>query len=369
MSMSMQPQQEDYSINIPITFDYRGGRAENKKGKVIAAIILIVLVIIIIVGLMTNVELDIWQRMLYSLAVFYAGLLLGRYVLFNELYFSDIYEGLLSTDFNLETQSIWQIFDIDSDYPYVCYYKNGKKGIFIRMEKDAITGKPDTAMYDHYEAISDAYNMAHALNMDMIHIDYMANIGDDPRLQTKFDELSDVENPDMQVLLIDIYNHLQEEMSRNYASFDIYLFLSRDSKDNFMYNVRNVANTMLGGNFITYKVLNSDEINTVVKALFNIHDFSVLSASEKLIEHEVIGGIIPISVKHADGTITSLNKTQDEMYTEKREADRRRQEEHDEYMRNRHKIRRAKREEKKNKGKNGKNNQQNQGTNDELDLF
>ena len=83
------------------------------------------------------------------------------------------------------------------------------------------------------------------------------------------------------------------------------------------------------------------------KALFNIHDFSFIEASEKLIEHEVIGGIIPIRVIHEDGSVVKLNQTQYERQTERREAERRQQEEHDYYMRNRHEIRRKNRELKK----------------------
>ena len=39
MAVDMQPQPGDYSISLPITFDYKGGRGENKKGKVILAML------------------------------------------------------------------------------------------------------------------------------------------------------------------------------------------------------------------------------------------------------------------------------------------------------------------------------------------
>lgn len=307
--MDFQPKPEDTSINIPITFDYKGGRGQNLKGKIIVGIGAVLLTIIGIACTVTNKNLEVWMRIVIPFAIFYVGLFILRFVVFNELWYSDVYESLLATDYELPIGSIWQIFDIDFSYPYIAYFKNGYKGIFVRMEKDAITGKSDTAMFDHYEAVGDAYNIAHALNMNIVHIDYMDNVGNDSRLQKMYDDLSFVENPDMHEMLIDIYEHLREEMSRNYASFDIYLFMTRDNVNNFVYNMQAVCQRMLGGNFITYKVLDRYEIAKVCVALFNLHEFSIVDACESVLQNEFSSGIIPISVTHGDGTVEELNKT------------------------------------------------------------
>lgn len=307
--MDMTPQPNDTSITLPITFDYRGGRGQNVKAKVITTIVIVVITTIVCVGIAGNEEMLIWQKILFDLGILYGSLFLLRFLIFKELYFSDIYETLKEKDYILDITDIWQIFDIDFEYPYICYFKNGMKGIFVKMEKDAITGKADEAQYYHYEAISDAYNIAHSLNMNIVHIDYMDNVGNDPRLQKMYDDLNDVSNPDMQEMLIDIYGNLQDEMSMNYASFDIYLFLTKDKVQNFIYNVQSVASTMLGGNFITYKVLNRYEISSVCTALFNLHDFSIVDACETVLSNATHTGIIPIKVTHADGEVEVFNKT------------------------------------------------------------
>ena len=312
MAVDMTPQPGDYSINLPITFDYRGGRGANKKGKIIVSIIDVAVTIILIVIFCLNQELEIWQKILYSLGVAYVGLVILRFFVFKELYFSDIFEKLKKDDYDLKLDYIWQIFDIDYEYPYISYFKNGQKGIFVRMERDAITGKPETATYDHYEIIGDAYNLAHSLNMNIVHIDYMDNVGNDARMQKLYDDLTFVDNPDMQEMLVDIYSNLQEEMSRNYASFDIYLFLTRDNAHNFIYNVQVVANKMLGGNFITFKVLDRHEISRVCTAVFNLHDFSIVDACENVLQGSSHSGIIPLNVTHSDGTIEEFNKTVEE---------------------------------------------------------
>lgn len=309
MAVDMTPQPGDTSINLPITFDYKGGRGENKKGKIILSIADVLLTIIFTVGCASNDNLEIWMRFLLPCVVLYIGLFILRFFVFRELWFSDVYETLKATDYDLKLDQIWQIFDIDFEYPYICYFKNGYKGIFVRMEKDAITGKVGDAQFDHYSAIGDAYNVAHSLNMNIVHIDYMDNVGNDTRMQKLYDDLVFVENPDMQEMLIDIYSNLQDEMSQNYASFDIYLFLTRDKLNNFVYNMQTVCNYMLGGNFITYKVLDRFEISRVCVALFNLHDFSIVEACENVLSGVEHHGVIPIKVKHGDGTEEIFNKT------------------------------------------------------------
>lgn len=309
MAVDMTPQPGDTSINLPITFDYKGGRGENKKGKIILSVADILITLILTVGCALNKNLDLWMRFLLPCVVFYIGLFILRFFVFRELWFSDVYETLKATDYDLKLDQIWQIFDIDFEYPYICYFKNGYKGIFVRMEKDAITGKVGDAQFDHYTAIGDAYNVAHSLNMNIVHIDYMDNVGNDTRMQKLYDDLVFVENPDMQEMLIDIYSNLQDEMSQNYASFDIYLFLTRDKLNNFVYNMQTVCNYMLGGNFITYKVLDRFEISRVCVALFNLHDFSIVEACENVLSGVEHHGVIPIRVKHGDGTEEVFNKT------------------------------------------------------------
>lgn len=305
----MIPQPGVRSINIPVTFDYKGGRGENKKGKIILSIADILITLIFTFGCAMNKNLDLWMRILLPCIVFYIGLFILRFFVFRELWFSDVYETLKATDYDLKLDQIWQIFDIDFEYPYICYFKNGYKGVFVRMEKDAITGKVGDAQFDHYNAIGNAYNLAHSLNMNIIHIDYMDNVGNDTRMQKLYDDLVFVENPDMQEMLIDIYSNLQDEMSQNYASFDIYLFMTRDKITNFVYNIQSVCACMLGGNFITYKVLDRFEISRVCVALFNLHDFSIVEACENVLSGVDHHGVIPIKVKHGDGTEEVFNKT------------------------------------------------------------
>lgn len=308
----MQPSPNDESVNIPITFDYKGGRNENKKNKWIAAGVCLVICTILVIGTSRNNNYEVWQKALLDCLFVYIFSIFLRYYIFKEQYYSDIFEQLKEVKNLIPVTKLWSIFDIDYDYPYICYFKNGMKGVYVKMEKDTVTGKGENACYDHYEAISNAYNKCWGLNMDIRHIDYMDNVGNDSRLQNMYDNLKNVSNPDMEEMLIDIYSNLQDEMSLNYASFDIYLFMTRDKLENFAYNIQEVCNTMLGGNFITYRTLNRVDIRTVCMALFNLHDFSVTDACEAVLKGDHHKGIIPIRIIHTDGSEDKLNLTQEE---------------------------------------------------------
>ncbi len=317
----MQPRPEDGAIQIPITFDYKGGRSQNKLSTIIS-ILLIVFVTVGLVVMLALFKLSIIVKLVLIPLVLYISLLILRFFVGKEQYYSNIYENLKAEDYLLETSSIWQIFDIDFEYPYTVYFKNGTKGIFVKMEKDVITGKADTAMYEHYEAISEGYNVAHSLNMDIVHIDYMDNIGNDTRMETLYADLVHVKNPDMQDMMVDIYDNLVQDMSLNYATHDIYLFLTRDKSERFYGNVEAVVNTMLGGNFITYTIMNRHEISSTCTALFNLEDFSVINACETALASTRHTGIKLISVEDETGEVTVFNKTQEELKQEREERQR-----------------------------------------------
>ena len=304
----MEPQPGEYSITIPVTFDYQGGRGQNMKWKIICTIALVVLTLGGMIILLIS-ELPVYLKIPYSLGVLLVGSSLLRYAVFREQHFSDMYERMKKTNFELPVHYLWQIFDIDSQYPYTVYYKNGRKGIFVRMEKDVITGKPDTNCFNHYTAIGNAYNVAHSLNMDIVHIDYMDNVGGDPRMDKLYDDLAYIQNPDAQVALIDIYDNLMDDMATEYACYDVYLFISRDKADNFLANVLTVCGTMIGGNYITYKVMDKFEISSLVTSLFNIHEFSLIEACNTILTDDISKSIRPIKVIYADGTVEELNRT------------------------------------------------------------
>lgn len=348
---SMKPEPDDFSIKIPITFDYKGGRNENKRNKILLTVIVVILSIIIIIGILTNDSKEMYMRIILALLVILVASTFLRFLVFKETVYSDIFESLKEVDFMPDSSCFWNIYDINYEYPYICHYTNGLKGIFVRMEKDVVVGKSDTVMYDHFEGISDALNMASSMNINLFHMDYMDNVGNDPRLAKMYEDLKDVDNPDMQDVLLDIYQNLQEEMSRDYTSFDTYVFFTRDKLENFIYNVQAICGAMLGGNFLSYKVLDTNGIRNSCMALFNLKSFSVVNASELLLKNSSHAGIVPISIVHGDGTSEVINKTVEEKRLEAEERLRKEQEDKENAKKKRHEDRHDKELSKKSRGK------------------
>lgn len=331
MATEFRPQPDDYTLHIPITFDYKGGRSQNKKAKIIITIAFVLLAIIGITVVCVS-EMYLIEKLILSFAIGYIILLFLRVVIFREVYISDIYEKQKAMDYKLDSTDFWQIFDIDYNYPYICYFKNGKKGIFVQMDRDAITGKPDSASFDHFEAIGDAYNVAHSLSMDIVHIDYMDSVGNDSRFENLYNDVSLCKNTDMQEILTAMYSHLEDEMRASYFSYDVYLFITRDKAANFFENVQEVCQTMLGGNFLTYHVMDAEAIGNLCKALYNFHEFSVNDACENVLSKKIHSGIRPIKVLDLQGNvIEEINKTTEQL-RELEEINRRRAAEEAEEM-------------------------------------
>lgn len=371
---SMRPEPDDYSVKIPITFDYKGGRNENKRNKILLTLVVTIISIILIVGVTTNDSKEIYSRLIIDVIILLVVTTFLRFFVFKETVYSDIYESLKEVDFMPDSSCFWTIYDINYEYPYICHYTNGLKGIFVRMEKDVVVGKSETVMYDHFEGISEALNTASSMNINLYHMDYMDNVGNDPRLAKLYEDLKDVDNPDMQDVLLDIYQNLQEEMSRDYTSFDTYVFFTRDKLENFIYNVQAICGQMLGGNFLSYKVLDTAGIRQSCMALFNLTNFSVVNASELLLKNSSHAGIVPINIEHGDGTIEVLNKTVEEKRLEAEERLRKETEEKENAKKKRHKDRHDKdsrKKEKKDKNKpTTKPGSEDEKVNDEkLDIF
>lgn len=293
--MSMIPEPDDGVVNIPITFDYKGGRGEHIGTQVLYTVVGVVLSIVLCLGVLTS-DTELIPKVLITSIILLVVSFYLRYIVWKEGVYRKVLDDLKEKDYEVETACFWKIYDVDINYPYTCHYINGLKGIFVKMEKDIIVGKGENMVYDHFEGISEALNLASNLNLNIYHIDYMDTVGNDKRLLQLQDSLPDVENTIIQSMLASMYTHLQEEMEQDYATHDVYLFYSRDKIESFEYNVHRVCDTMLGGNFLSYKILDGQGVRALCKSLMHLEDFSAYQASEAILKDSNNVGIVPIRV-------------------------------------------------------------------------
>lgn len=308
----MKPEKGDRVIRVPVTFDYSGGRSENVLIKVAISAILMFLTVGYIILYWVRGDVGFLIKILVSLIVLYVSLFVLRFFILREHMYSKAYEYLVDKDFEPSLRSIWGIFECEDRYPHICHFENGRKGVFVRMEKDVIIGKDyDTSLNDHYNAISSAYNVASSLKLDVRHVDYMDFIGRDERIGILYGNLESCSNPDLKGLMIDIFSNLENVMYESYTSYDVYCFTADSEED--LLNVQEVLNEFMSGNYLTYKVLDLDGLRNLSTALFSLTEFSAYNAcKEVLVSKTAFSGIVPISVHKSDGTVEKINKTIEE---------------------------------------------------------
>jgi hypothetical protein len=230
----------------------------------------------------------------------------------------EAYKGLIAKDFERDYKDFWGIYNVEDIHPYYCRFRNGKSGLYIRLNKDVILGKYSESEYQHYEAIADAYNLAGAGRVQMVHIDYMDNVGTDERLEDSFSSLEDVSNPDLKDLLTDIFSYQQTNMNRRVTTFDVYAFLWTGNDITAWNTISRILNCFLDANYRSYEILNERSLRELTKAIFNLNDFSVSDASSYAFETTGHSSITPISLVDEEGNVTIFNKTLEEKEAERK---------------------------------------------------
>lgn len=317
----MKPEMGDTSIVLPITFDYSGGRQDRSKSKRMWAIILSVIMVIVIMGTFfgknpwyIKIPMGVGEALLFTLFL--------RFIMFKEGKKKELYKDIIATDGEMPYTDIWGIYSIEEEYPFVCHFRNGKNGLYIRLNKDVILGKYEESEYNHYEAVADAYNLAGSGHIQMMHIDYMASVGTDERLEESFKSLVDVPNPDLKNILTDIYSYQQVSMKHRVTTYDVYAFLWTGNDTTAWNQIVRILNCFLEANYRSYRVLNQREIRELVKEVFNLEDFSIVEASAQAFETgesvTVSRTIVPISITDANGVVTKINPTMAEKAAERK---------------------------------------------------
>lgn len=318
----MRPRKGDSSINLPVTFDYSGGRKETSKSKMLWVGIIGVLGLIMGIGTIFSSEGFWLVNILFGCAIIVGVVVMIRFLILKEHKVRERVVKMQEEDYIKDYRDLWGIYDMEDIYPYYAHMRNGKTAIYVQFEKDVILGKVEDSEYEHYEAIGDAYNLAGSMKIGMCHIDYMDKVGNDDRLAECFKELPNVANPDIRDILSDMYTNLQDMMDESVTTFDVYVFHFKGSETLFWYNIQQVISCMLKANYVSYKILNPGDVRELTKSLYNIHDFSVMEASSNAFESKKYSGVVPISIITYDGVEAIINKTSEEKKEERKVKER-----------------------------------------------
>ena len=316
----MRPKMGDSSMTLPVTFDYSGGRRDSRRSKTLWAVVVGIIGVIVGVGILFNREGNIALNFILGVIFLYLMALVIRFGFLREGKIRKEYITLIDDDYKCSSNSIWGIYDISSQYPYYCRFRNGKSGLFIRLNKDVILGKYSESEYEHYEAIGDALNLAGASRVQICHIDYMDNVGTDERLEESFINLSEVRNPDIKDILTDMFSYLQNQMMLRVTTFDVYLFLWNGSDISAWNTIQRILSCFLEANYRSYHILDSSDLRELTKTLYNLHDFSVVNAASHAFAVGDYSGVVPIKKIMSDGSEEVYNKTMEQKREERARA-------------------------------------------------
>lgn len=307
----MVPKPEDGNILLPISFDYSGGRSSEGIWRYLAAVVTAVIgVVYCFSRLGGGFSFSNWFwtaviALIFSLVI--------RFPLLRERRFRRSQAHSKASDFKLEAESFWGIFEIEPKYPHLVRFKNGTIGLFVKFESGVVVGKGEQAEFDHYNALSDAYNLVADFGLGMCHIDLMEHIGNDERLLAAARDASKTTNTDLRDVMVDVFRYLQETMSENVATESIYVFTDRGLESQFLYNVSQCIGVFLQANYTSHNYMDSDSIRELAVSLFNLEDFSINEVTREAFNDTSSTTITPL---HVINTVTrertEINKSRAE---------------------------------------------------------
>lgn len=308
----LQPKLGDETVMLPVTFDYNGGRSESTRTrKVLSWIIgvlgfLFGLLILFSKGRQSFLVKVLIVGILYAVVVF-----IIRFILLREGRLRKQYYEQLDKDYQLTTEDIWGIYDIEGDDLKIAHYRNGKIGIAFSLEKDVIVGLDSDSEFNHYEAIADAYNEIAKNRASAYHLDYMTHVGKDKRISTLYAQAGKSTNPEMRAVLNGIYSNLEEDMADEISTFDTYFIIMSSTETQPIAIVQKIIKRFLQGNYVGYYPLDEEGLRDLTAELFNLNKFSAVDAERDALISSTLSIAVPISIEK-DGVVTKLNKTTEE---------------------------------------------------------
>lgn len=304
----------DDNIMLPVTFDYKGGRSGNLKSQILvmSATSLVVILASLVIFSMSSKTLEL--RFVYFAILLVVYVIFLRFFIFKEKKYKDYLEGLEevnkkdSSGQNATSNTYWSIFDISEEYPYECSYIDGRRSIFVALAKDIFVGKGEDVVTRHYDAVSDAYNTASRLQVDVVSIDYMDEVGNDTRIKGLYGELAHSTNEGLKAFVGSLYKGLMDDMSNEFASYDVYCFVTGNRSLDLYRAMQNIVSEMLNGNYVAYKVLDESAIRQLCGTLTNNEDFSLIEAKERVLRVSSYRSFKPLFLVDKDNKIIYFNE-------------------------------------------------------------
>lgn len=305
----MRPKQNDSMLHVPLTFE--GGNSASEKNRLLGLAIAVGLWLVVLI--LSLLAAPTWGMKLGIPLVFFIGASFAvRFVVYEEGYFKAQRAQLIANDYQLGHNIFWDIYDIDTFYPYYVHFNSGLKGLFISFEKGVSVGQMGDADFNHYEAVGDAYKLLAKRGIDFYYLDYMDKAGNDSRMEELFKLASNANNSDLRDALTIIYDSIEMSMNRSYTTYDVYCFYFNGKEEIFWDLLRPVIEAFMLANYVKYTILDTRGINDLTKSIMNLEEFSVNAACKNVFAQNSSDELVRAIWVEKDGVRTVLNKTTDE---------------------------------------------------------
>ena len=315
--MDLKPRRGDDRVAIPVTFDVKYSVLVFKMSKIyisLAAIALFFILWVIVMFIAASGN----YRIIATVIAFLIVPTVCRMGIIGEFKYRKSYKYLVANNFQYDYSLFWSIYDTSTSSPTVFFHTSGMSSVFVAFDKDVIVGKGDSSDYEHFEAISEAYQLLAKKGISCIHIDYMDNVGKDTRLASLFESAKSCESEDLRNCILDMLDYMQWYMMGTYADYDVFCFTSKLRPDLFIDELIPVLSAFEQGNYIRYRILTRPEVRDLVSSVFSVSDFSVTRACDNLFSSKGTTSYLKVIWTELDGKREIVNKTREQLADEAR---------------------------------------------------
>lgn len=232
-----------------------------------------------------------------------------RFIVFEEKFYYKMYKELEQ----YETTSpalFWNISSIkDTEYGAIVTYSDARIGIFVRMQRDTITGKQDGFDEIHYDAFSDFYHDVVGNKYSFVQMNIMEQAGKDPRLSELSKLVNKNKNPSIQKLMELEVGYIKNITNRSLYESDYFLFYTTDMAkvDVIIDEISECCMELQNGAFTGFEILGSVGIVDLVKEIYAVNYFNATEASLMMFSNQSAGSMVPFMI---DGIVWSDSNKQ-----------------------------------------------------------
>lgn len=225
-----------------------------------------------------------------------------RIFILEEKYYYKMYQKMKSN--SITTPAIfWGIANIkETEDGAVAIYSDMKIGVFVRLERDTIVGKPEQFKEQHYDAVSDFYRELNLRNYKFVQLNIMEQAGKDPRLQHLDELVSKTDNKNLAKIMEMQVGYIKNITRATLFESDYFFIYTEEMNrsDRIAPDVIDCVYTILDGGFISYRILSTKEILDLVKDIYSVKYFDYTEATLSLFKNSGVSVGKPFIIKEIE---------------------------------------------------------------------